>query len=63
MRSSEFGVEKVEIYDLSGKKIFEQYFSEGEYNVEVDVSGLDAGMCVSRILLNGHQLTRKLLIQ
>jgi hypothetical protein len=60
--SSEFEVGSVVIFNLSGKKMLEQQFSGEEMNVEVDVSGFDAGMYVARIDLQGRMLTKKLLV-
>lgn len=63
VRSAECEVEKVEIYDLSGKKLIERHFPGEKRNVEVDVSMLNAGMYVCRILLDGREITKKLIIR
>lgn len=62
VRSLQFVVELVEIYDLSGKKHLEKHFHGGEKNVEIELNGLPAGMYVCRIVAGGRSVVRKLVV-
>lgn len=56
-----FGVELLEIFDLTGKRLIEEHFPRGKKNVEVDASTLNPGMYICRIQINGRLVTRKLI--
>lgn len=63
VRSAEFEVDLVEVYDLSGKKHLEKHFPSGGKNVEVNLNGLPAGMYVCRVQAGGRSVVRKLVVQ
>jgi len=56
-------IELVEIYDLRGLKIFEQYIPIGENEIKIDVSKLVAGMYVCCINSSNKKVVKKLIIQ
>lgn len=65
VRSGEFGVELIEIYDLTGKKLIEKHIPArpaGNNNIEVDVSGIEPGMYVCKIMVKGMFLSKKIII-
>ncbi len=63
VRSSEFGVEKVEIYDLQGRKMIKEHFPPGIKHVEVRVEELKTGAYLCKISIKNHVIIKKILIQ
>jgi len=61
--SLELGVELIEVYDLTGKKLIEKHIPAGNNNIEVDVSGIEPGMYICRIMAEGIYLSKKIVIQ
>jgi hypothetical protein len=56
---------KVVLYDLAGRKVTtvtEGPRAEGEHVVELDVSGLPAGVYVLRLETEGHAAARRLAV-
>ncbi len=65
VRSRESGVELIEVYDLTGKKLIEKHIPArpaGNNNIEVDVSGIEPGMYVCKIMVEGMYLSKKIII-
>ena len=69
VRSGEFGIELIEVYDLTGKKLIEKHIPTrpaggpaGNDNIEVDVSGIEPGMYVCKIMVEGMFLSKKIII-
>jgi len=62
VRSVEFEVECVEIYNADGQKIFAEE-NVGSKNIAIDVSQFKAGIYLCRIRLDGHVIVRKLIKQ
>ena len=63
--SSEFRVSQatVEIYDLNGRKLLEKTIPKGAETVEIDVSGLESGVYLCRLIMENKSVTKKLIIQ
>lgn len=53
----------IEIYGLAGKKLLEKPFPAGSENIEVDVSHLENGVYLCRMIMNKKSMTKKLIIQ
>jgi len=63
VRSAEFGVEKIEIFDLQSRKLIEQHFPAGEKNVEMTVSKLLPGTYICKISYGNQAIIRIILIK
>lgn len=63
VRSEEFGVEKVAVFDLQGRKLIDVHFADGTKNAEILVSELLPGTYICRISIENHEIVRKILIQ
>jgi len=61
--SLELEVKGVELYDLSGRKLVEKNFPAGDRNVVVDVSSLQSGVYICKILMDEQSITKKLILQ
>jgi hypothetical protein len=56
---------KLELYDLQGNKmsdIFNDYLSEGEHNLDLDISDLQSGIYFIKLQLNGKTTVKKMLV-
>ncbi len=66
VRSGEFGVELIEVFDLTGKKLIEKHIPArpaGNNNIEVDVSALKAGTYLCRIKTENNTYSKKLILR
>ena len=59
VRSAEFEVECVEIYNVGGQKIFAKEYP-GSTNIEIDACNFNTGMYVCRIMFSDRTVIRKL---
>ena len=53
----------IEIYDLNGKKLLEKQIPAGSEEVTVDVSSLESGLYLCRLIIENKSVTKKLIIQ
>ncbi len=53
----------VEIYDLNGRKLLEKQIPAGTESFELDVSSLNSGVYLCRLILENKSVTKKLIIQ
>jgi len=53
----------IQIYDLHGKKLFEQYILKGTTTAEINVKNLENGMYFCKISTGKDSATKKLIIQ
>ncbi len=53
----------VEIYDLNGRKLLENFIPAGRETVEIDMSGLKSGVYFCRLIMKNKSVTKKLIIQ
>ncbi len=63
VRSAEFGVDLIEIFDMSGRKVLEQQFPASTREFEVDISKLMSGSYLCCFTSNEKKITRKILIR
>ncbi|MBE9483891.1 MAG: T9SS type A sorting domain-containing protein [Bacteroidetes bacterium] len=63
VRSAEFGVEKIELFDIMGRKVEELDFPLHTTETEVDVSHLEPGSYFCRICTRNKSITKKILIR
>lgn len=63
LQSAEFGVDagKVELFDLNGKKLYEEEIEKGEESIEIKVSKLQAGMYFCKITIGKRSSTKKII--
>ncbi len=60
--SAEFEVDdgKIELYELSGKKLLEEHIAKGKKSIEIDVSDLESGMYLCNITIGKRSSTKKI---
>lgn len=63
IKSTSLLIEKVELYDLTGRKLLEQKTESCINECEVDVSGIKPGTYFCRFSLNDFAVTQKLIIR
>jgi hypothetical protein len=55
----------LELFDLQGNKvndIFNDYLSEGEHKLDLDISGLQSGIYFIKLQLNGETTIKKMIV-
>jgi hypothetical protein len=63
VRSDEFGIEKIAVFDLQGRKLIEKHFPLEKNNAEILVSELLPGTYLCIISAANQEIVRKILIQ
>jgi hypothetical protein len=53
----------VELFDLNGRKLLENYFPAGNETTEIDVSHLQNGVYFCRLIVDEKNTIKKLIIQ
>ncbi len=54
---------RIELYNLTGRKLIEKYISKGAEECKIDVSALQSGVYICRIRIENGSVTKKLIIQ
>ena len=62
VRSEEFEIEKIEVFDLQGRVLIEKQFPEGENRIQIDVRNLIPGTYFCKISSEKDSVTKKILI-
>jgi len=63
VRSAEFGIDKIELFDIMGRKVLEQEYPTNTTDAEVDISHLESGSYYCRISTLNKSITKKILIR
>ncbi len=61
VRSAEFGVDLIEIFDMSGRKVLEKQLPAGTKEFDIDISRLNPGIYYCRFLNAKKLIAKKLL--
>lgn len=63
VRSKEFGVDKIKVFDMHGLKVIDKQFYRKNKIIEIDVAKMKAGVYLCIIWTDNQHITKKLIIQ
>lgn len=63
VRSEEFGVDKIEVFDMHGFKVIDKQFYRKNKIIEIDVAAMKAGVYLCIIWADNQLINKKLIIQ